>query len=135
MASGTVSIKQKLGGTNIIVERFVLGVSTTGIVVAKSGWLDLGSPRLKFLDGLLFEITNDDDFVEVYYTLEHVERYKDRESPSTTGKIKLTDGDQFIPLGVIGRFFRVTLEDFSPNVQWRWSAIEFYGEQLEDPGL
>ena len=136
MASGLISITQTLGGSAITISHFALSSQVaSGIVQLKTGWLDLGSPRLKYVDGIIFEITEDATFDALYYTVEHIERYNDRENPVTTGQIQLVDGDQFIPLNIVGRFFRVSLDDFAPNTQWKWSALEFYGNELEDPGL
>ena len=136
MATGLVQITQTLQPSGIQIPHYALAaVLSQGIVIATSGWLDLGSPKLKFVDGFSFEINQDADFTNVYFTLEYIDRYKDRNSPRTTGRTKITNGDEFIPLGEIGRFFRVKLEDLGPEIQWQWSAIQFYGEIIESPEL
>lgn len=134
MASGLVSMTQTLAGSGIEISRYALGGQVgSSIIQAVSGWLDLGHPRPKYVDGMILEISEGDQFEQVFYTVEYVEYYRDRESPGVVGPTRLLTEDAYIPLGVVGRFFRITLEDFAPSVQWQWTGVEFYGEVLEGP--
>jgi hypothetical protein len=123
---GAVSIKLTRNGN---VTRIPVQVDSQVSVETRP--LDLGdSRRDKYIDLIVLELEHAEDILQGKLYVKELARLKDEDKVSYSAPIEVTDFDAPIHVRLQSRFVQLKLVDEFPQVRWKLTAIDFYGQPM-----